>query len=98
VKPDEMGHVLCPKPLSRARGLGPASVAMLATMGVCTLEELRAVDVFDLYHQLKQRHSSVSRNLLYALIGAQENRDWREVARSDKTSILLRLEQMGLLA
>jgi len=54
--------------------------------------------VFDLYHQLKQRHSSVSRNLLYALIGAQENRDWREVARSDKTSILLRLEQMGLLA
>jgi DNA transformation protein and related proteins len=55
------------------------------------------VNVFDLYRQLKQRHGSVSRNLLYALIGAQENRDWREVARTDKTSILLRLEQMGLL-
>jgi DNA transformation protein len=93
-----MGHVLCPPPLSQARGLGPASAAMLATEGVCTLEDLRAVDVFDLYRQLKQRHSSVSRNLLYALIGAQESRDWREVARTDKTSILLRLEQMGLLA
>jgi TfoX C-terminal domain len=34
--------------------------------------------VFDLYRQLKQRHPQVSRNLLYALIGAQENRDWRE--------------------
>jgi DNA transformation protein and related proteins len=65
-------------------------------MGLHTVNDLQSVDVFDLYRELKQRHSSVSRNLLYALIGAQENRDWREVARTDKTSILLRLEQMGL--
>jgi DNA transformation protein and related proteins len=67
-------------------------------MDVHTANDLQSVNVFDLYRQLKQRHSSVSRNLLYALIGAQENRDWREVARGDKASILLRLEQIGLLA
>jgi DNA transformation protein and related proteins len=79
------------------RGLGPVSRSWLADMGLQTANDLQSVDVFDLYRQLKQRHSSVSRNLLYALIGAQENRDWREVARTDKTSILLRLDQMGLL-
>jgi DNA transformation protein len=66
-------------------------------MGLHTVNDLQSVDVFDLYRELKQRHSSVSRNLLYALIGAQENRDWREVARTDRTSILLRLEQTGML-
>ena len=30
-------------------------------------------------------------------IGAVENRPWRDVARDDRTSILLRLEDMGLL-
>jgi DNA transformation protein len=39
----------------------------------------------------------VSLNLLYALIGAVEDRDWRDVAREDRTAILLRLEDMGLL-
>ena len=39
----------------------------------------------------------MSLNLLYALIGAVENRDWREVARYDRTSILLRLQDMGLM-
>ena len=79
------------------RGLGPVSRRWLADMGLHTANDLQSVDVFGLYRQLKQHHSGVSRNLLYALIGAQENRDWREVARTDKTSILLRLEQMGLL-
>ena len=35
--------------------------------------------------------------MLYALIGAVEDRDWREVARTDRTSILMRLDDMGLL-
>jgi DNA transformation protein and related proteins len=86
-----------PTPLSLARGLGPTSAAKLATMGIHTVDDLRAADAFDVHLRLQQGGSSVDRNLLYALIGAQENRDWREVARTDKTSILLRLEQMSLL-
>jgi hypothetical protein len=38
----------------------------------------------------------VSLNLLCALIGAVEHRGWRDVARVDRTTILLRLEDMGL--
>ncbi len=79
------------------RGLGPVSRRWLKDLGIQTANDLQSVDVFDVYSQLKKNHSSVSRNLLYALIGAQERRDWREVARTDRTSVLLRLEQMGLL-
>ena len=39
----------------------------------------------------------MSLNLLYALIGAVENRDWRDVARDDRAGILLRLQDMGLI-
>ncbi|MBP8145482.1 MAG: TfoX/Sxy family DNA transformation protein, partial [Inhella sp.] len=38
----------------------------------------------------------VSLNLLYALIGAVEDRDWREVQREQRSAILLRLDDMGL--
>jgi DNA transformation protein and related proteins len=79
------------------RGLGPVSRRWLAELGLHTAHDLQSVDVFDVYRRLKQDHTSISRNLIYALIGAQENRDWREVARTDETSILLRLERMGLL-
>ena len=46
---------------------------------------------------MKAAQPGVSLNLLYALIGAMENRDWRRVAREDRTAILLRLDDMGLL-
>lgn len=35
-------------------------------------------------------------NLLYALMGAQEDRDWREIARERRSEALLRLDDMGL--
>ena len=37
-------------------------------------------------------------NLLNALIGAAENRDWRDVARDECTSFLLRLQDMELIS
>jgi DNA transformation protein len=84
-------------PKANLRGLGPKSMAWLAELGIHQASDLQGVDVFEVYRQLKQRHHPVSRNLLYALIGAQENRDWREVARTDRTAILLCLDEMGML-
>ncbi len=72
-------------------------MAWLAELGIRQAADLQAVDVFEVYRELKQRHTKVSRNLLYALIGAQENRDWRAVARTDRTAILLCLDEMGML-
>lgn len=81
---------------SPLRGLGPRSLEQLAALGITSAEALRAQDPFALYARLKARWPGASLNLLYALIGAQEDLDWRAVARERRTEILLRLDAMGL--
>jgi len=78
-------------------GLGPKSRAWLASVGIDSPEQLAARDPFEVYRDIKAHWPGASLNLLYALIGAVENRHWREVARQERTSIVLRLEEMGLL-
>lgn len=78
------------------RALGPMSRRLLAQIDVTSTAQLRARDPFALYAQLKALDASVSLNMLYALIAAIEDRDWREVARSDRTRILMRLDDLGL--
>lgn len=78
-------------------GLGPTSQHWLATIGITTPEQLAAQDPFAVWARLKATHPGVSLNLLYALIGAVEHRDWQDVARDDRTTILLRLQDMGLM-
>ena len=78
------------------RGLGPKSRDMLALVGITTAAELQASDPFTLYARIQTVDAQASLNLLYALIGAIENRDWREVAREDKTRILMRLDDLGI--
>ena len=68
----------------------------LEQIGVTSTSQLRARDPFDVYAQLKAVDKSVSLNMLYGLIAAVEDRDWREVARTDKTRILMRLDDLGL--
>ena len=83
--------------LSDLRGLGPASVAMLAAVGVTSAAHLRRADVFNLYATIKRQFPKTSANLIYAMIGALDDQDWRVVARERRTQVLLRLEEMGLL-
>lgn len=78
------------------RGLGPQSRAMLHSIGVTSVEQFMASDVFALYVRLKSSNQSTSLNLLYAMIGAQENRHWQEIKRERRLEILLRLEELGI--
>lgn len=77
-------------------GLGPGSREQLATLGIHTPAELRARDAFEVYARVKACWPGASRNLVYALLGAQEGRDWRDIARERRTEVLLRLDAMGL--
>jgi DNA transformation protein and related proteins len=89
--------MLAPMPAHELPGLGPKSRQMLASAGVHSAAQLRQADLFALYGAIKSRHRSASLNLLYGLIGAVQGRDWRDVARQDRTSVLLRLDELGLL-
>lgn len=78
------------------RGLGPKSRAQLAQLGVHDIHQLRQHDAYTLYASLKAQWPGTSLNLLYALMGAQEDRDWRDIARERRSEALLRLDDMGL--
>lgn len=78
------------------KGLGPKSSAVLHSTGITTVEELRARDPFEVYAELKAKVPGTSLNFLYGIIAAIENIHWREVQRTRRTTILLRLEEMGV--
>ncbi|MBL8311513.1 MAG: TfoX/Sxy family DNA transformation protein [Burkholderiales bacterium] len=78
------------------RGLGPRSRLLLASIGITSGASLRARDPFAVYAALRAADAAVSLNMLYALIGAIEDRDWRDVARNDRTRILLALDALGI--
>lgn len=76
-------------------GLGVKSEAMLNRIGIVTVDEFLSSDVFDLYLRLAKVMPS-NLNMLYAMIGAQENLPWQEIAQTRKIEILIRLDDMGL--
>lgn len=78
------------------QGLGPRSREQLAAVGIHTPAELQACDAFEVYARIKARWPAANRNLVYALLGAQEGRHWLDVARERRTEVLLRLDAMGL--
>lgn len=74
-------------------GLGPASRAMLAEAGIHTVDQLRTLGAVKAYAwTAAAAPGKASLNLLWALEGALSGRDWREVARTDRTRLVLELE------
>ncbi|MBB5205101.1 DNA transformation protein [Inhella inkyongensis] len=76
--------------------LGPKSRLWLAELGIHTGAQLRQRDAFVVYADLKRRQPGASLNLLYALLGAQQDCHWQQVKREQRSDILLRLDDMGL--
>jgi DNA transformation protein and related proteins len=83
-------------PVDTLPGLGPKSRDMLARIGIHTAAQLQAADPYAIYARLHASGPGISLNMLYGLIGAIENRPWQDVAREQRTDILLRLDAMGI--
>lgn len=79
--------------LASLRNLGPKSVLMLRQAGISTVKELRELGAVKAYAIVKRSGANASLNLLWAIEGALSGRTWQEVARSDRLSLLLLLEQ-----
>jgi DNA transformation protein len=77
-------------------GLGPKSQELLKTVGIETDEQFLAADVYEIYAQVKRQGLPLNLNLLYAMIGAQENKHWQDIKRERKMDILMRLDDLGL--
>jgi DNA transformation protein and related proteins len=83
--------------LSELCGLGPASVAMLASVKIRSAKALCQADLYVVYAKIKSLHLKTSINLLYAMMGAVEDIDWRVIARERRSEVLMQLDDRGLL-
>jgi len=83
--------------LAALRGLGKVSAGWLIDAGISSAEELVEVGAVRAYlrvQSLPDINTGVKSgmNLLYALVGAIEDRSWQEVARLEKGRLLSELE------
>lgn len=65
---------------------------MLSAAGIDSDEQLRTLGAVPAYLAAKRTGMNASLNLLWALEGALTGRDWRVVAREDRTRLLLQLD------
>ncbi len=75
---------------------GPKSQQMLEQAGIHTIEQLRELGAVRAYLQVKQHSGNASLNLLWAMEGALSGRHWQEVAKHDRLSLLMQLEDIEI--
>lgn len=77
---------------SKLRNLGKASSQMLLSAGIRTEKQLRDMGAVSAYVAVKASGCKPSLNLLWAIEGALTDRDWKEVSRDERTSLLVQLD------
>lgn len=82
-----------PNSLAQLPNLGPKSQAMLEGAGITTVVMLRELGAVAAYVRVMQSGGKPGLNLLWALEGALSGLPWQQVAREQRTSLLLALEQ-----
>ena len=82
--------------LRNLKGFGPKSEEILAKVNIYDVDGFMKADPFQLYARLKKEVKGTGLNSIYAIIGAQEDIHWQEVARTRKEEILMQLDDMGL--
>ena len=78
--------------IKELRNLGPSSAAMLSSVGVNTFNDLQRIGPYTIYTKLlKSADFKPGLNLLYAMLGALQDKHWTEF-KSQKGEILIQLE------
>lgn len=65
---------------------------MLLSAGIRSEEQLRDMGAVSAYIAVKAAGCTPSLNLLWAIEGALTDRDWKEVSRDERTSLLIQLD------
>ena len=82
--------------IANLKNLGPKMEQWLQEIGIKDAAEFLTQDPFKIYQQLQQSHPQIGLNALYAMIGAHENCHWLEIKQQQKTSILYKLDDLGI--
>ena len=65
--------------IPKLRNFGPESGKMLNQIGIYNLNDLKKSDLVDVYLCLEEIGTNVSLNMLWAMVGAVMDIDWRDV-------------------
>ncbi len=83
------------KTIRDLRNLGPASEKILTQIGIDSVDSLIALGAVKAYFQVIQnRPANANLNLLYALEGALTDCDWKQVAKYQKSRLLIELDSL----
>lgn len=75
------------------KGLGPRSEKILLEVGIGTKDELVETGALRAFLKVKKMSKvNPSMNLLYALVGAIEDKHWVDIAREERGRLLLELD------
>ncbi len=72
--------------------LGAVSARKLAEAGITSFAALRRLGAVAAWRRVRAHWPGASLNLLWALEGALTGRGWQEVARTERTRLLLALD------
>ena len=75
-------------------GLGPASMAMLRAAGILSTAQRARLGSAGAYVQVQAAGLRPSLNLLWALEGALTGQPWQQVARLERTRLLLEIDDI----
>lgn len=78
--------------LVKLRNIGEKSAAWLEGIGVHSRADLEALGAAAAYRLIAEQQEATSANLLYALQGALEERDWRDFTAAEKETLLAAAE------
>jgi predicted flap endonuclease-1-like 5' DNA nuclease len=78
--------------LAALPNLGPVSARRLAEAGITSVAALRRLGAIEAWRRVRAHWPGASLNLLWALEGALTGRGWQEVARTERTRLLLGLD------
>ena len=80
--------------MKKLRNLGQASILMLKAARIETENQLRSKGSAAAFVAVKRAGCKPSLNLLWAIEGALTDRDWKEVAKTDRLSLLTQVEML----
>ena len=81
-------------PIENLKNLGPTTASWLHELGIHTRADLERLGPAPAYRLLRQRESTVSLNLLWALHGALDDTDWRELTPQMKRDLQRQVEEL----
>jgi len=66
---------------------------MLAAVGIKSEADLARIGPIEAFVRVREKSDhNPSLNLLYAMVGALEKRDWRDIAKEERNSLIIALD------